>query len=48
MNPLKHGLVTRVADWPWSSFHRYVKLNEYPIDGGKTSEWYGDEFINAE
>lgn len=48
VNPLKHGLVTRVADWPWSSFHRYVKLNEYPIEWGSTNEWHGDEFINAE
>ena len=28
-NPLKHGLVDRVIDWPWSSFHRYVRLGEY-------------------
>src|ERR1700758_2505145 len=24
-NPIKHGLVERVRDWPHSSFHRYVK-----------------------
>jgi NAD(P)-dependent dehydrogenase (short-subunit alcohol dehydrogenase family) len=24
-NPVKHGYVTRVCDWPHSSFHRYVK-----------------------
>jgi putative transposase len=23
INPLKHRLVTRVIDWPYSSFHRY-------------------------
>jgi len=23
-NPVKHGHVDRVADWPYSSFHRYV------------------------
>lgn len=23
-NPVKHDLVERVADWPYSSFHRYV------------------------
>jgi putative transposase len=22
-NPVKHGLVKRVSDWEWSSFHRY-------------------------
>ena len=32
MNPVKHGLVTRVADWPHSSFHRYVKAGILPID----------------
>ena len=24
-NPVKHGLVDRVKDWEWSSFHRFVK-----------------------
>lgn len=24
-NPVKHGLAPRVADWPYSSFHRYVE-----------------------
>ncbi len=25
INPLKHGLVKQVSDWPWSTFHQYVK-----------------------
>mgnify|MGYP002413699748 FL=1 len=33
-NPVKHGLVHRVADWPWSSFHRYVAQGDYPPDWG--------------
>jgi putative transposase len=33
-NPVKHGLVTQVCDWPHSSFHRYVKLDVLPIDWG--------------
>ena len=33
-NPVKHGLVARVADWPYSTFHRYVKLGVYPEDWG--------------
>ena len=33
INPVKHGLVTRVRDWPHSSFHRMVKLGAYPEDG---------------
>ena len=36
INPVKHGYVTRVSDWPYSSFHRMVKLGVYPED------WAGD------
>jgi putative transposase len=32
INPVKHGLVSRVSDWPYSSFHRMVKLGIYPED----------------
>ncbi|MEE9692968.1 transposase [Aeromonas sp. BC14] len=32
INPLKHGHVTRVADWPYSTFHRYVTSGVYPPD----------------
>ena len=32
INPVKHGLVARVSDWPYSSFHRMVKLGIYPED----------------
>ena len=32
INPLKHGLVTRVADWPYSTFHRQVVQGMYPTD----------------
>jgi putative transposase len=35
-NPVKHGYVTRVCDWPHSSFHRYVK------DGLLSGDWGGD------
>ncbi|MBL8277798.1 MAG: transposase [Pelomonas sp.] len=31
-NPVKHGLVERVADWPWSSFHQLVRAGVYPGD----------------
>ncbi|MCX5684430.1 MAG: transposase [Planctomycetota bacterium] len=33
-NPAKHRLVRRVADYPWSSFQRYVKMGEYAGDWG--------------
>jgi putative transposase len=25
INPVKHGLVARSSDWPWSSLHRFVR-----------------------
>lgn len=36
INPVKHGLVTCVRDWPYSSFHRDVRRGNFPID------WAGD------
>jgi len=33
-NPKKHGLVTNVCDWAWSSFHRFVGFGEYELDWG--------------
>ena len=36
INPFKHGYVQRVADWPYSTFHRYVERGIYPLD------WAGD------
>jgi putative transposase len=36
VNPLKHGWVRRVSDWPYSTFHRYVAQGIYPAD------WCGD------
>ncbi len=40
-NPVKHGLVTRVADWEWSSFHRYVADGAYPVDWGMAIDGAG-------
>jgi putative transposase len=31
-NPVKHGLVTRVLDWPYSSFHLHVRRGLLPED----------------
>ena len=33
-NPVKHGHVAQVLDWPYSTFHRYVKHGIYPPDWG--------------
>jgi putative transposase len=35
-NPVKHRLVNRVCEWPYSSFHVYVRRGSLPID------WAGD------
>lgn len=38
-NPVKHGQVSKVAEWPYSSFHRFVELGFYPIDWGHSGEF---------
>jgi putative transposase len=42
INPVKHGLVTRVQDWPHSSFHRDVRRGIFSID------WAGDMDASGE
>ena len=37
-NPVKHGYVNQVKDWPWSSFHRYVRLKLYDLEWGQAEE----------
>jgi putative transposase len=37
-NPVKHGLVSAPKSWPYSSFHRFVRLGAYPTDWGHTEE----------
>jgi putative transposase len=34
-NPVKHGHVDSPRDWPWSSFHRWVKAGVYNADWGR-------------
>lgn len=41
INPIKHGLVSRVADWPHSSFHRFVQRGLLP------NSWASDPGDNA-
>jgi putative transposase len=31
VNPVKHGLVTEAAAWPFSSFHKSVAMGLYPL-----------------
>ena len=30
LNPLKHGLVATVSEWPYSTFHEWVRRGVYP------------------
>ena len=36
-NPVKHGLVQSVKEWEYSTFHRDVKRNIFPVD------WYSND-----
>jgi putative transposase len=33
-NPVKHGYVSKAVDWPYSTFHRYVKDGILPSNWG--------------
>lgn len=41
LNPVKHGLVRKVRDWPHSTFHRDVRAGLLPPD------WGGERDVNA-
>ena len=52
-NPVKHGLVNRVAEWPYSSFRRLVRDGVYPVgwggdirfdEGASLGEWQTERF----
>ncbi|WP_305880492.1 transposase [Bradyrhizobium sp. CCGUVB1N3] len=43
-NPVKHGLVARVADWLPSSFHRYVAQGVLPADWGGDMRDFAGQF----
>lgn len=37
-NPVKHGYVQAVKDWPYSSFHQWVKRGMYPDNWSTSSQ----------
>lgn len=43
-NPVKHGFVERVIDWPYSTFHREVKRGLYPVNWGADADYGNDDF----
>jgi len=47
-NPVKHGYVKRVVDWPYSSFHRCVRRGHYPTDWGDSEPDYPQDCVFGE
>ena len=51
INPVKHGLVNQVKDWPYSTFHKSVEDGIYDEDWAGSMEAdeveYGDELFGA-
>ena len=43
-NPVKHGHAGRVADWPYSTFHRFVREGLYTEDWGGSGVVDGGAF----
>ena len=41
-NPVKHGHVAQAADWPYSTFHRFVARGVYPPD------WAGNRAVGQD
>ena len=46
-NPVKHGLVQNVENWPWSTYHKYVKegfyghVNNFNKTAKMSAEYFG-------
>ncbi len=45
INPVKHGHVTRAADWPYSSIHRYIRSGILSVEWGGGAVY---DFSNGE
>ncbi len=45
-NPVKHGRASSPADWPYSSFRRYVKVGILPADWGAAEVVFDDGIGN--
>jgi putative transposase len=40
-NPVHHGLVEKIQDWPWSSFHEFISEKPSLLNRGEVLEWFG-------
>ncbi len=45
-NPIKHGLVENLEDWPWSTYHRYIRDGYY--NDSRKLETIEDDFQAGE
>jgi len=43
-NPVKHGYVSKVNEWPYSSFKQFVQRGIYPLDWGADDQVEASEF----
>lgn len=43
-NPVRHGLVRKLEDWPWSTYHKYVREGFY----GRTNDFEQIKDIDTE
>ena len=44
-NPVKHGLVKDIDNWPWSTYHKYIESGYYgEVDLEKMQQSAGDIF----
>lgn len=43
-NPVKHGLVQTALEWPYSTFHRYVRQGVYAPDWGTFIDYPNESF----
>ena len=43
-DPVRHGLVARPADWPFSSLHREIRAGRVPADW--TADWPADRPVD--
>jgi len=43
-NPVKHGYCTRACDWPYSTFHRWVRSGHYDVDWGVSETSFSGGF----
>jgi len=46
-NPVKHGYVTAAKEWPYSSFHTFVKKGVLPLEWGSVYEYEQGAFGEA-